>query len=533
MPVSEFRLATYAIALILSCALAYFVTPLVRRLAIRCDFVDRPGGRKIQADAVALGGGLAVFVATAITVIAAYVFADWAMPKTFIGNDARHLAGLAAASLATLALGLYDDAANLRGRYKLLGQLAIVSLLVYLGLQIDRFSFFGREISLGWMTIPFSMFWLVGATNAINLLDGIDGLASSIGVVLCLTFAAINGINGNFPEAVVTLALAGALLGFLRYNFAPATIYLGDAGSMVIGLIIGAIAIQTHTKTPAFVAMTIPLAVWSIPILDSGAAIIRRRLTGRSVFAPDRGHLHHSLLTRGWSVRQASMFIALVCATTCIAAVLGVMWNNEWVVVGTVFLVICYLISTRTFGHIEFDLIRERIKHHGISLRKDETHHGLPRHSAVRLQGDHEWERIWEALVESAPRYHLTKLQLTIHMPAVHEAFFGNWKAPKSADRDGELTWKTTLPLAVDGEPVGKLQVSGVTDETSRSTPAHIAQVLDFFEPLEDDIRRIRAELLAQRAAGGSGSEDAAENEGTKANQSESSPAEVATPAAR
>ncbi|MEO1496401.1 MAG: MraY family glycosyltransferase [Planctomycetota bacterium] len=481
--------------------MAYFLTPLVRRLAVRCDFVDRPGGRKTQATPVALGGGLAVFAATAITVIAAYVFADWAMPATFVGDDARHLAGLAAASLATLALGLYDDAANLRGRYKLLGQLIIVSLLVYLGLTIDKFSFFGREISLGWMTIPFSMFWLVGATNAINLLDGIDGLASSIGIVLCLTFAAINGIYGHFPEAVVTLALAGALLGFLRYNFAPASIYLGDAGSMVIGLVIGAIAIQTHTKTPAFIAMTIPLAVWSIPILDSGAAIIRRRLTGRSVFAPDRGHLHHSLLSRGWSVRQASTFIAMVCATTCIAAVLGVIWRNEWVVVGTVFLVICYLISTRTFGHIEFALIRERMRQHGLTLRADETHHKVARHGAVRLQGDHEWERVWESLVESAPRYQLTKLQLTIHMPALQEAFFGNWKAPKRPEADADAAWKTTMPLVIDGDPVGKLQIAGSADDSYRSTPAQLAQVLDFLEPLEDDIRRVRAELLAKRSA--------------------------------
>lgn len=528
MPVSEFRLATYGIALILSCLVAYVATPLVRRLAIRCDFVDHPGGRKTQAKPVALGGGLAVFMATAITVIAAYVFADWAMPATFVGNDARHLAGLAAAALATLALGLYDDAANLRGRYKLLWQLAIVSLLVYLGLQIDRFSFFGREVSLGWMTVPFSMFWLVGATNAINLLDGIDGLASSIGIVLCLTFAAINGIHGNFPEAVVTLALAGALLGFLRYNFAPASIYLGDAGSMVIGLIIGAIAIQTHTKTPAFIAMTIPLAVWSIPILDSGAAIIRRRLTGRSVFAPDRGHLHHSLLTHGWSVRQASMFIALVCATTCIAAVLGVVWNNEWIVVGTVFLVICYLISTRTFGHIEFDLIRERIRQSGISLRKDDANDGVARHSAVRLQGTHEWERVWESLVESAPSYRLTKLQLTIHMPALHEAFFGNWKAPKRSGHDSDSVWKTTMPLVVDGEPVGKLQLTGLADESYRSTPAQLAQVLDFFEPLEDDIRRIRSQLLAAREAKTSTDSPAPPDDGAD----EPTDAEIATSAA-
>lgn len=497
---SEFRAATYLLALAVGWIVAYGLTPVVRSSAIKLGFVDKPGGRKTQKKPVALGGGIAVLCATLASIATAFLFADLALTKTFFGSDARLLAGLAVAAIATLVLGLYDDKMNMRGRYKLLGQFAIVGVLVYLGMRMKLFAIFGHEFELGWLSIPFSMFWLLGSTNAINLLDGIDGLASSIGVVLCLTFAAINAYFGNFPEAVVTLAMAGALLGFLRYNFAPATIYLGDAGSMVIGLVVGAIALQTNLKTPAFIAMVVPLAVWAVPILDSGAAIVRRRLTGRSIFTPDRGHLHHSLLTRGWSVRQASLFITLICAVTCLSAVLGVIWKSEWVVVATVAFVILFLISSKTFGHVEFELLRNRMRDHGFGLGTDKAQSDTASHGAVRLQGSHEWEVLWDSLVESAPGYDLTKLQLTIHMPAVHEAFYASWRAPKGIKPDSETVWRVSNPLIVDGEVVGKLDVAGVADKSERSTVAQVTQVLDFLEPIEDNIRRVKESLTAPPA---------------------------------
>ncbi|QDT70700.1 WecA-like glycosyltransferase [Planctomycetes bacterium MalM25] len=495
---SEYRAATYVLALAVGWLVAYLLTPVVRRSAIKLGFVDKPGGRKTQKQAISLGGGVAVFGGAIVSVAVAFLFADAALTVSFFEGDGRFLVGLALASTATLVLGLFDDATNMRGRYKLLGQLVIAGVLVYLGLRVETLGLFGGDLSLGWMAIPFSVFWLVGSTNAINLLDGIDGLASSIGMVLCLTLAAINAYFGQFPEAVVMLAVAGALLGFLRYNFAPASIYLGDAGSMVIGLVIGAVALHTQQKAPLAVALIIPLAVWAVPILDSGAAIVRRRLTGRSIFDPDRGHLHHSLLTRGWSVRQASIFITLICAITCLSAALGVFWRNEWVVLGTVAFVVVFLIGSKTFGHVEFELLRNRMRQHGLSIKVARKPAGTPHHGTVRLQGSHEWEVLWDSLVESADDYGLTKLQLTIHMPAVHEAFYANWRAPKAAVKPhADSVWRVAHPLMVDGESVGKLEVSGVADDPARSTPTQVTQVLDFLEPIEENIRRVKEALTA------------------------------------
>lgn len=517
---SEFRAATYLVAIVTSVSLAWLITPLVKKIAIKLEFVDRPGGRKIQTNPVSLGGGIAVFLATLLAIVISFIFSDLTAKSTFFGNDARMLVGLLVASGATLALGLYDDAKNMRGRYKLLGQLVIASLLVYLGFQIERFSIFGWTLELAdyRLVIPFSIFWLVGATNAINLLDGIDGLASSLGMVLCLTFAAINGLGGHYPETIVMLALAGALFGFLKFNFAPASIYLGDAGSMVIGLIIGSIAVMTHNKSTAFVAMAVPMAVWSIPILDSTAAILRRYLTGRSIFAPDRGHMHHSLLTRGWTVRQATTFISLVCATTCISAVLGFMWKSEWIVLVTVLAVIAFLISTKTFGHIEFALIRERFRQHGLDFRSDETNHMVPKHGTVRLQGNHEWERLWDALVENSLQLDLTRLQMTIHIPAVHEAFYANWKAPKDPELDPDSVWKLSHPILMGSENIGKLEFAGTSSYLESSSVEHIQKVLQTVMPIEEEICRIGSALIDAKKRAASAKNNSSQNSITNTN---------------
>lgn len=314
----------YVVAFVIALLASLILTPLVRRIAIRYGFVDRPdGGRKTHENPVALGGGTAVFLAILISIGVTFTFA-YLQGELSIGVKATDaLLALFGASVIIVGVGLIDDIYNLPGRYKLLGQILAASVLVLAGRQIDGFKVAGVEFALGWAAIPFTLFWLLGSINAINLIDGIDGLASSVGLVLCLTLAAVMGHMGHMQIAILMLALAGALLGFLKFNFAPATIFLGDAGSMLIGLVIGASAVFTSTKGSTIVALAVPVAVWSIPILDSAAAILRRKLTGRSLFAADRGHLHHSLLVRGWTAQQAVLFIGLIASTTCLARFLA------------------------------------------------------------------------------------------------------------------------------------------------------------------------------------------------------------------
>lgn len=484
----------YFLAAAVSFGVALLVTPVVRSVCRRYGLVDAPDAhRKIQQSAVALGGGVAVAMAMVLAIFAVGLFAYWQEMLNFGSHAAvAFLMSLLAAAVGVVALGVVDDKTEMRGRYKLIGQVGIAALLVFAGLRIDDFVLFGERLSLGWFAVPFTLFWLVGSTNAINLMDGIDGLASSIGFVLCASLAAINVWLGNKSEAIIMIALAGALLGFLRYNFNPASIYLGDAGSMLIGLIIGAVAIRSSTKGSAAVALAVPLTVWSVPILDSFAAILRRKLTGRSIFAADRGHFHHSLLVRGWTVRQASLFIALVCAMTCLGAVLSFVYQREWIALATVLFVITFLVFTETFGHIEFALLRERFHHSTRHLPYGKQNHGKAR--AVRLQGSLPWDELWDAMVESTDRYHLKKLKFSISIPRIHEAYFANWEAQQKPVNAADV-WRLNYPLVVDGATVGSIELTGVSPNDGLSTAVHIAQVLDFLEPIEDRIREIRGPL--------------------------------------
>lgn len=504
---------TYALAISAGLIAGLVATPIVRALARRVNFVDKPdAGRKLQESAVALGGGVAVYVAMLVGIAVSFAFArsygiDILGFKAY-GPDRPVFLALLQASVLTVLLGLIDDRFGLRGRWKLLGQIGITALLVNSGLRIDGFGFMGEKVVLAeWVAWPVTMVWLLVTINAINLIDGIDGLASSVGTVLCLTVAAITALLGHHAEAFIVLALAGALLGFLRYNFAPASIYLGDTGSMLVGLVVGAIATHTSVKSPAAIAMAVPLAVWSIPILDSSAAILRRKLTGRSLFAADRGHLHHSLLTRGWTVQQASLFITLICATTCLSAVLSILWGNELIALGIVLAVVMFLISTKTFGHIEFALIRERFRNSAPGLAGDSDAKPTGRQTAIRLQGSREWDKLWEAMVEAAESQGLVQMKLSINIPALHEVFYANWKTPNLSADIAENTWALQHPLMLDGQKVGHLELAGLTVADGASTPTQLISVLDYFEPIEDDIRRIREQIRVEhQPADGRGS---------------------------
>jgi UDP-GlcNAc:undecaprenyl-phosphate GlcNAc-1-phosphate transferase len=353
---------------------------------------------------------------------------------------------------------------------------------------------------LGLLAIPFTLLWLLGAINAINLIDGIDGLASSVGLVLCITFAAIMGWRGETVATIIMLALGGSLLGFLRYNFAPATVFLGDAGSMLIGLLIGTIAIASSTKSAATVALAVPVAVWSVPILDSAAAILRRKLTGRSLFAADRGHLHHSLLVRGWSVRQAVLFIGLISAMTCVSAVLGIYFRNEIVGLLMVIAIVGFLIATETFGHIELALIKDRFRSSGFLLSRRNSDAASYRESRIQLQGARQWDTLWTAIIESADSYQLVRLKLIIHIPGLHEDYFASWNSSRNRRNIEERIWQVSHPLIVDDVVVGHLEIAGVPESTS-STLDHIIQILDFLEPIEEDVSYIMKGIEVDRAA--------------------------------
>lgn len=466
------------------------LTPVVRAVSRKYCLVDRPDGyRKIHSQTVPLGGGVAVFLAAALAVAAAsFVPNDW---RQSLLESRREFFGLLAGSMVLCGVGLADDRRSLRGRQKVLGQVCAAGILIASGLIIHSIAVFGWQIELGPLSVPFTLFWLLGAINALNLIDGIDGLATSVGIILTFTIAAMAFFNQHAGQAAVALALAGSLAGFLFYNFPPASIFLGDAGSMVIGFVAGTLAISSSLKGPATVALAAPVAIWAIPILDSSVAILRRKLTGRSIYACDRGHIHHCLLRRGMSSRQTVGWVAAFCGCTAAGALISVYSKSESYALLSVAAVAGTLVVTRVFGYAELLLLMARLKSLGVSFfQPPGGSNGHVRSCCVRLQGSRKWEDLWTALTESAERLNVHSLRLDVNLPALHEGYHASWV--RTTGTEPVELWRTEVPLFVEEMTVGRVEITGARQNGSVS--ACIGQLAEVLQSLES-----RVVTLAQK----------------------------------
>ena len=322
-------------------------------------------------------------------------------------------------------VGLIDDVRGLRGRHKLLGQLIAVSIILASGTVVRSVPLFEWEVDLGYLAIPFTMFWLLGTINSLNLIDGMDGLLGSVGVILCLGMAVLAAASGHAPAAAVSVALAGDLLAFLCFNLPPASIFLGDCGSMLVGLVVGVLAIQSSLKGPAIVALADPTALLTIPILDTLAAITRRKLTGRSLYSTDRGHIHHCPAPR-LSVRGVVLLVSGLCSLLVLGALASLALNNELFAVLAALIVVGLLVVLRLFGYVELILLRENL-YALVALLTRSPVRSQAHQLQVRLQGSADWPELWHSMLVSAQKMKLSSLCLDVNAPALHEGYHARW----------------------------------------------------------------------------------------------------------
>jgi UDP-GlcNAc:undecaprenyl-phosphate GlcNAc-1-phosphate transferase len=462
-------------------AFSVALTPLVRRTAIKLGLVDHPDERrKMHGRAIALGGGIAVLISTFAAMGAGLV----ATVHLVDPQQRGPLLGLAVASIVLCLVGLIDDARGLRARQKLVGQVIAGLIVIASGTVIHSVQLFGYTMELGLLAWPITLFWLMGAVNSVNLIDGADGLATTVGIILAGTIAAMAVNTGNYVEAGLALALMGSLLGFLVFNFPPASIFLGDAGSMFIGLLAGVLAIRASVKGAASFAFAAPLAIWAIPAFDCGIAILRRKLTGWSLAMTDRGHLHHCLLRRGYGDRQLLAWVTVLCATTSFGALLSLHLQHEAIALGCALAVLGLLVSTRIFGHAEFLLLSSRVMDFSTSLLKPAFRGVAVRRSSVRLQGSREWEQLWEEIVSAAPGMNVVSARLTMNLPWLHESYHALWNQ-ENAHYPSDL-WYLEIPLRLNGRTVGQVRVSGYGDYGT--TGLQLARFAELFGSIESQL---------------------------------------------
>lgn len=351
----ESQFGSLMISFLVSFALALVFTPAVRAIARRCAALDYPDGiRKLHPGPVPLWGGLSVYLAMACGLVAAGLGCVGTGPLL----DYLFRVLVIVAAFVCLIGGL-DDCFRLGPRVKLLLQIVAVSPMLLWGCWVDRVVVFGYPIDLGWLGGPLTICWLIGCINALNLLDGMDGLASLVGLSTAVMMGLIAATEGHPHVAVAAIVLAGALAGFLVYNLPPATIFLGDSGSMVVGLVVGLLGIQGGLKSSATLSITAPAVVMALPLLDIVLAIIRRKLTGRRMDAADREHIHHRLLERGFSPRQVLWVVGTLCLLTGAAAAAATLFRNDTLAWIATLTLVVLAIRLRLFGHYEFGLLKQ------------------------------------------------------------------------------------------------------------------------------------------------------------------------------
>ena len=294
------------------------ITPLVKKLAFKIGATDKPNQRKVHQKIMPRLGGLAIFFSFLIGYLVLQPDSKYALP-ILIG------------SIIIIITGVLDDMIELSAKIKLGGQLvATLIVVVYGGVQIDFINLpFGGKLEFGMLSIPITVLWIVGITNAINLIDGLDGLAAGVSSIVLITISGMAIMMGNVFVTSMGFIVLGSTLGFLFYNFHPAKIFMGDTGALFLGYMISVLSLLGF-KNVAVISFIVPVIILGVPISDTFFAIIRRIVKNQPLSAPDKSHLHHCLLRLGYSHRQTVLIIYGMSAIFGLAAVIFSKVQTMW-----------------------------------------------------------------------------------------------------------------------------------------------------------------------------------------------------------
>jgi UDP-GlcNAc:undecaprenyl-phosphate GlcNAc-1-phosphate transferase len=315
-----------AVVFALAAATAAYATPLVRRLALFVGMTDETGERRMHDVPKPRIGGIAVFLGFAFALFSTvgYLIARNQL-RDF--DKIHDVIGLLFGAILILMVGIWDDVMGMRPRNKFVAQIVVAGISLLYGFVIkDVENPFHRgdyiHFAVPW-NYALSLVWYIGMMNAINFIDGLDGLLAGLTAISGASLAIIAVGHGHPELALVLAALVGGAVGFLPYNYNPATIILGDSGALFIGYVFATVSIIGTSKTAFTISLLIPLVVLALPILDTAVTIVRRTSTGRKITEADRGHFHHQLVFRfGLNVRQAVLLIYALCAVLGVVAFL-------------------------------------------------------------------------------------------------------------------------------------------------------------------------------------------------------------------
>jgi len=298
------------IALICAVLLAYTLTPIIRVLAFKISAIDIPrDNRRMHKKPIPRIGGLAIFLSFMTTCL-------------LFCNIDHELMTVLCGSMLMVMLGVLDDIYSLNPWLKLIWQLGVALATVLSGITIDQINIGGKFVDLGIWSIPITMFWIAGLTNAINIIDGLDGLSCGVSTISSISILFVIVIQGgDYTSALITLILIGSCFGFLPFNKNPAKIFMGDTGALFLGYTLAVISVEGMFKAHTLISLVVPLIIFALPLTDTTIAIVRRLLAGKSPFSADRGHLHHKLVDMGFTQKESVKILYSICGILGLVAV--------------------------------------------------------------------------------------------------------------------------------------------------------------------------------------------------------------------
>ncbi|MGI6092387.1 MAG: undecaprenyl/decaprenyl-phosphate alpha-N-acetylglucosaminyl 1-phosphate transferase [Veillonellaceae bacterium] len=328
----------YFVAFTIALAVAYIATPQVINLATKAGALDAPDARKVHTKPIPRMGGLAIYAGFVLAVLASM-------------HVNREIMGLLAGGTFILIIGIIDDIMQLSAKVKLLGQIAAAAVLVLFDIRIEWLTNpFGEMIYVEYLAIPLTILWVVGLTNTVNLIDGLDGLAAGVSTIASITILLVALQQNFWSVAILSAALAGSALGFLQHNFNPAKIFMGDTGSMFLGYMLAAVSVTGAVKSAATIALIVPIVALGLPIMDTAFAIIRRYMSGKPIFKPDKGHLHHRLLEMGLTQKQAVLLMYVISGCLGMSAIALTEVNRALGALIVIGLVVVAFLGARKIG---------------------------------------------------------------------------------------------------------------------------------------------------------------------------------------
>lgn len=442
---------TYVTVFFGTLVLAMVLVPIISRLAKWYRLLDIPDPRKVHDVPVPRVGGIAFVISTFALVLAVFFFSK-DFGQSFRQSSTEFIALLTGAAFM-FAVGLFDDLRPLRGYIKLLCLVLASLVMCASGATISSISL-GTSVVLetGWAAWPLTIFWITLITVCMSFIDGLDGLAAGVAIIVCGTMVLVALWSGQAAMVVLMLALLGSVTGFLIFNFHPARIFMGDCGSMFLGFMIAGGSLVCQMKTSTLVGLAIPFLVLCMPILDTSFVVICRRvLDRRSIFSPDRSHLHHRLLDLG--LRQVTV-VVIIYSVTIISASVGILMlttKGSWpfVLLACVLLLLLSLFACLQYGRLR--KILKALKRNMIIARNVKAERHIFETAQVKMLQSGSFDEWWDTLCGMGAEMHFHSIKMRNYMNGryVSECIWNSPVQKSTAGRSIDIS----LPLNGNGAP--------------------------------------------------------------------------------